>query len=321
MRTTPAGPGHDATTDLRDGRGFTLIELLVVVFVLGVLMALLLPAIQQAREAARRARCLANLRQIGTAMHNYHAAFDMFPPSQLELGPGYGSSRISALTFLLPQLEQQALYSSINYDEYPYDSSSSPTIANRTARNTRLDVFLCPSDSDTEHANNYRLNRGKYDPRCGRLWCGPFSLGWLPSQATVTDGLARTAFASERIGGTFFPDVDDPARDVRVPLQPMPRLVNDDEYIPYCLATENALWEHEIGRYWFYTGMFHTDYNHTGPPNDARPSCGNDRGLQPPRSYHPNLVNVLFGDGHVESVTNSVDRNAWAALGTHNAGD
>src|SRR5262249_41169424 len=133
-------------TDPHPRRGFTLIELLVVIFVIGILMALLLPAVQNAREAARRMQCVANLKQIGVAMQNYHATYNMFPPSQLELGPRWGGSQISALTFILPQLEQHALYSSINYDFYPYDSYDTPWSVNRTARNVRLDVFLCPSD-------------------------------------------------------------------------------------------------------------------------------------------------------------------------------
>jgi prepilin-type N-terminal cleavage/methylation domain-containing protein/prepilin-type processing-associated H-X9-DG protein len=305
----------------RGRRAFTLTEILVVISIIGILIALLLPAVQAARESARRARCMANLRQIGLAIHGYHAVYEMFPPSQLETSPGAGNSQIAALTFILPQLEQQPLYAAINFEFYPYDSYDTPTKANFTARNARLGIFLCPSDGEPEHANNYRLNRGKYDPRCGRLWFGPFSLGWLPSQASVTDGLARTAFASERVAGSFVDGANEPDRDVRVPIQPLPSSPTDDQYVPYCLATERAWWQHVAGRYWFYTGMYDTDNNHTGPPNDPRPSCGDERGLQPPRSYHPHLVNVLFGDGHVEPITNSIDQKTWESLGTHNAGD
>ena len=105
-----------------DHKGFTLIELLVVISIIGVLIALLLPAVQAAREAARRAQCVNNLKQIGVALFNYESAIGAFPPGyidyqnnpnntpDLDMGPGWGWAAMS-----LPFLEQQPLYNAINF--------------------------------------------------------------------------------------------------------------------------------------------------------------------------------------------------------------
>ena len=126
-------------------RAFTLIELLVVIAIIAVLIALLLPAVQAAREAARRMQCTNNLKQIGIALHNYHAAIGAFPPGYLSLmdpvtfdndGPGWGWA-----SFSLNQMEQLPVYNSINFVlgiEFP---------ANQTARLTMIGSFLCPSDA------------------------------------------------------------------------------------------------------------------------------------------------------------------------------
>src|SRR6188474_2864139 len=95
-------------------RGFTLIELLVVIAVIGILVALLLPAVQQAREAARRTQCRNNLKQIGIAMSNYHDVHQTFPPGRLR-NPVDGQGRcFSAYAYLLPYLEATTLYDQIN---------------------------------------------------------------------------------------------------------------------------------------------------------------------------------------------------------------
>jgi prepilin-type N-terminal cleavage/methylation domain-containing protein len=99
-------------------RGFTLIELLVVIFVIGLLVALLLPAVQSARETARRAQCANNLKQIGLAVHGYHGVWQSFPPAYLtqhatglELGTGWAWG-----TLVQPYLEQRPLYNAANFD-------------------------------------------------------------------------------------------------------------------------------------------------------------------------------------------------------------
>src|SRR6476646_5843582 len=121
-------------------RGFTLIELLVVIAIIAVLIGLLLPAVQKVREAAARLKCQNNLKQIGLAFHNYHAAYGAFPPgfsSRAEpedgpgLGPGWGWG-----AYLLPYLEQDALYRQINFSRDIADP------ANAAARVTSVPVFL-----------------------------------------------------------------------------------------------------------------------------------------------------------------------------------
>ncbi len=126
-------------------RGFTLIELLVVIAIIAVLIALLLPAVQAAREAARRAQCANNLKQIGLGLQNYLSARDVFPPGFISrpdpasgdnIGPGWGWAAM-----ILPQVEQSAVFDAINFSlpiEVP---------ANQTARLTKINTFICPSDA------------------------------------------------------------------------------------------------------------------------------------------------------------------------------
>src|SRR6478609_9116964 len=119
----PRTSNRNWTSLWKERRAFTLIELLVVIAIIAVLIALLLPAVQQAREAARRTQCRNNLKQIGLALHNYHDAYQLFPPGYVDrngnpdltpdndLGPGWGWA-----SFILPQLDQGNVYNQINFN-------------------------------------------------------------------------------------------------------------------------------------------------------------------------------------------------------------
>ncbi|MEZ6097097.1 MAG: DUF1559 domain-containing protein [Pirellulaceae bacterium] len=134
--------------------GFTLIELLVVIAIIGILVGMLLPAVQMVREAARRTSCSNNLRQLALAVHSHESAIGRFPVNQV--GPGqlissgnYGSGYYSWMVRLLPYIEQQPLYDSFNLDVNNGDGSGykvGATHVNATAVNTVVPTLLCPSD-------------------------------------------------------------------------------------------------------------------------------------------------------------------------------
>ena len=203
----------------RPASGMTLIELLVVIGIIGLLVALLIPAVQGVREVGRRAQCMSNLKQLGLALNSYCSTHQMFPPSHMTRAGQLGIiDQCSEITFLLPYLEQQPLFSSINFAFNTVDTADGPSVENHTARNTRLDVLLCPSDGEPHHLNNYRFNRGRWRVAVRHQFDGPFRLSldrYLPTPAAITDGLSRTAFVSERIGGTFNTGIGWP-RDVKI---------------------------------------------------------------------------------------------------------
>src|SRR5262249_39363554 len=137
--------------------GFTLIELLVVIAIIGILIALLLPAVQTAREAARRMQCTNNLKQIGLALHNYHDTVRAFP-----MGRDGGSSSVQGR--IRPYTEQTSLFDAINF------SVGWNTPPNTSVQAANVSAFLCPSDSLTDlpagwAGNNYRASQGS-----GVLW-------------------------------------------------------------------------------------------------------------------------------------------------------
>ncbi|MBX7106620.1 MAG: DUF1559 domain-containing protein, partial [Gemmataceae bacterium] len=151
-------------------RGFTLIELLVVIAIIAVLIALLLPAVQAAREAARRIQCVNNLKQIGLALHNYHATHGAFPSGRINTYLAGNGHCWSAYSQLLPAMEMQNLFNAMNFVMNPDpDYTSSSAVVNMTAAVTVVSTLICPSDGGPTSVvvgggayagHNYPLNVG-----------------------------------------------------------------------------------------------------------------------------------------------------------------
>src|SRR5262245_49752380 len=210
-------------------RGFTLIELLVVIAIIAVLVSLLLPAVQQAREAARRSQCRNNLKQLGLAMHNYESSFNAFPPgrvvhvspaddgSQAAMGnatTGLGDC-FSAFAQMLPQLDQSPIYDQINFNMGP------DTSANDSVVGVQPPVFVCPTetgvtsltqDSIFVGVTTYVMNTGttfSVSPRnpSGKPVTGIFFENSRVRISDVSDGTSNTVCLSEQV----LSDVSDPS--------------------------------------------------------------------------------------------------------------
>lgn len=142
-------------------KGFTLVELLVVIAIIGILIAMLLPAVQAAREAARRLQCSNNMKQIGLALHNYHDVFNSLPPGGLSV------NELSYVVFLLPYIEQETLHSQADFSAGKFwEVSTSGSIAGAGKLELSinpLSEFLCPSAS-RQHSNLDLYNYNEYWP-------------------------------------------------------------------------------------------------------------------------------------------------------------
>lgn len=306
---------------MRLREGFTLVELLVVIAIVGLLIALLLPAVQSAREAARRMQCTNNLRQFGIALHNYHDSLGSFPPGRLTYPVVY-----SPQARLLPFLEQASVNNLINYN-VTFVGADLPSWANAVAAQTPIPGFCCPSDADRVPgsvfaATSYFGNVGSGQVDNGNLNTGPIDGIFYCKSAIkfrdIVDGLSHTAAFSESLLGngtasTSGGQPQDPQREVLL----LPNTTATT--VQNCSNPAAGSWWAERGVRWMQGSYGYALYNHFYTPNASSYDCNTASrayGLTAARSNHPKGVNLLLCDGSVHFVQDSVDLALWRGLAT-----
>ena len=327
-------------------KGIGLVELLVVIGIIGLLLALTLPAVMSSVEASRGARCGSNLRQIGLATQQYVASHGVFPANwgvadffdKTKLPLRGDMKEYSVFTQILPYLDQRSLFDSINFDLGITDPYFSPErfgrsglAGNSTVMGVSLAVLLCPSDGGAARwplsaGTNYRSNNGT--ERWYLSHDGPFMNddGFQNGPDAIRDGLSNTTAFSEKLRGS--PDLGrvDPRADMIVGGRGLPYSV--DESMIAC-ASRPGMPRGSFacgGASWFIGTLSQTNYNHIMGPNNTIPDCvlpirSTASGLFAARSNHHGGVNLGMADGSVRFVKNAVTKEVWRALGSRDGGE
>lgn len=307
-------------------RGFTLIELLVVISIIAVLIALLLPAVQGAREAARRAQCLNNLKQMGLAAHNYLSSLGALPPAKIRSGscstlspatpsiPEGGVLNHTGFTMLLGYLEQKPLLDAYNFSHASCASAwnggntivvGNPAV-NTTVVSTLLTFFSCPSDDDSPIENE--AGTGAYSRQQARR------SNYLLSSGIYTEYDCNTR-PNRIYQGAFFNDISVNLKEVR---DGASNTILCGESLTQKTATQ-------YGPYW-------GSGTHTSTHGRAVPTDPNFR----PNAYwpttklnyawvfgsrHPGVTNFAMIDGSVRTIKDSIANPIWFALTTIKANE
>lgn len=326
--------------------GFTLVELLVVIAIIGILIALLLPAVQAAREAARRSQCSNNLKQMGLALHNYHDTFKVLPPRQggpLWSGNNALPPRFSTFVSLLPFFEQGSRYDQIIAGMFhcwhsnansgyvgqipplicPSDGLFSPTGTDRSAAYSPLNYGLSMGDNF-----NINFDATRMDQNIRGLF------GYLTSTkfSDIRDGLSNTLAMAEFV---IAPEGSELGRAVSTsttsPLNCRATLVGKT-YVSGTLIAQfrchGQRWQDGRPGYCAITTIL--------PPNSATCSSQSSSGIYSASSYHPGGAHGLMGDGSVHFIAETIDTGnlslapatsgnspygAWGALGSKQGGE
>ena len=268
-------------------RGFTLVELLVVIAIIGILIALLLPAVQAAREAARRSQCVNNLVQVGLAVHNYEAAYQMLPPGTVNPeGPirnvpkGY---LVGWLVQILPFIEEQVTFKYVDFSVGVYDDKNTPVAQ------TEIYVFNCPSDGmayarGMRWLANYAGCHHDVEAPIDADNHGVLFLNSHVRMRDITDGTSHTIFVGEKkvdaIDLGWMSGTRATLRNTGTPIDQTPVVREKGE--SFVLEEEGQASDLSVGGY---------------------------------GSYHPGGANFLLGDGSVRFVSETIDQSAYEQLG------
>ncbi len=321
----------------RSQAGFTLVELLVVIAIIGILVALLLPAIQAAREAARRMSCNNNLRQIGVGLHNHHDTYGRFPPGMLTQDPylpnatnptrTWNNHGVLWLTFILPYVEQQPHYDEValhlnNFDrQIPFQWWTHP---NGNLASHVVNTFMCPSDL------------------AGVFF--PGNLGWRHGKSNYV-AVAAAGYSGQNRGGA---DRDTPTRSVPIPGYNLPGYnstynglfwhnsrtqfsdIVDGTSNTFAIAERDGAtiprgrnashWMGPSNATWLNQGMTGIDADPTYRLN-VTPTGIDLNEWDTPGSLHPGGANFMMADGSVHFISDDIDGVLYEALGTRDGGE
>ena len=338
----------------RRSRGFTLVELLVVIAIIGVLVALLLPAVQAARESARRTQCINNLHNIGLALHNYASARETFPPGDVRHATYGGGTQIKSMygwiSLIMPYIEEANAHSTADWLVSLEDRNNS----GNTAHHIFLDTFACPSEinppAEVGLINNFYGARGNYVANAGTgfYWAEDATTedamkGWLESHNINDDPrVARPNPSGVHMSSLGLFTVS----DIRAKGRPFGQVIDGTSNTAAVCELRMVPETDTRGAMHFGPGSL---YMHDHPPNtpinsfnplsfleiaDWTRYCNDTAaeeispcrpGASPTwrgfwhhiaRSYHPGGVNLAMADGSTRFISDEIDPIVWHALAT-----